>query len=102
MAKRADVKRVTQSRRRPGAAPAPPPDLNIIAAGLLQDMAAIQSSERSRFGYKRAAKVLAAAKDGEIAVRFEAPRSGRAGGLNLYGARMGAFPVDPTLFLDLE
>ena len=71
MAKRADVKRVTQSRRRPGAAPAPPPDLNIIAAGLLQDMAAIQSSERSRFGYKRAAKVLAAGLDRSIADLLE-------------------------------
>ena len=23
-----------------------------------------------------------------------------AGGINLYGARMGAYPVDPTVFLD--
>ena len=37
----------------------------------------------------------------ERSVRFEVPRTGRMGGLNLYGARMGAFPVDPTLFIDL-
>ncbi len=41
-------------------APAPPEDPNILAAGLLYDMAAAQSSERSRFGYKRAAKAIAA------------------------------------------
>lgn len=33
-------------------------DLNIAAAGLLQDMAILQRSERSRFGYKRAARVI--------------------------------------------
>ena len=41
-------------------------------------------------------------------VRFEVPGSrrertaGAQGGLNLYGARMGAYPLDPTLFLDVE
>ena len=34
-------------------------DLNIVAAGLLQDLALLQPSERSRFGYKRAAKAIA-------------------------------------------
>jgi histidinol phosphatase-like PHP family hydrolase len=33
-------------------------DLNVAAAGLLYDMAALQPSERSRFGYKRAAKAI--------------------------------------------
>lgn len=37
-----------------------PEDPNIHAAGLLYDMAALQSAERSRFGYKRAAKAIAA------------------------------------------
>jgi hypothetical protein len=37
-----------------------------------------------------------------VVVRFEVPRSGVRGGLNLYGARMGAYPVDPTLFVDME
>ena len=37
-----------------------PDDPNILAAGLLYDMAIVQSSERSRFGYKRAAKAIAA------------------------------------------
>ena len=35
-------------------------DPNILAAGLLYDMAALQPTERSRFGYKRAAKAIAA------------------------------------------
>ena len=33
-------------------------DINLVAAGLLYDMAALQPTERSRFGYKRAAKAL--------------------------------------------
>lgn len=41
-------------------------DANIVAAGLLYDMAVLQSSERSAFGYKRAAKVLATALDAPI------------------------------------
>jgi histidinol phosphatase-like PHP family hydrolase len=42
-------------------------DLNIAAAGLLQDLALLQPSERSRFGYRRAAKALAAGIDRSIA-----------------------------------
>ena len=34
-------------------------DLNLTAAGLLHDMAALQPTERSQFGYKRAAKAIA-------------------------------------------
>src|SRR6188474_1341880 len=41
-------------------------DLNIVAAGLLHDMAGLQSSERSSFGYKRAAKALAAGIDRSV------------------------------------
>jgi putative hydrolase len=41
-------------------------DLNIVAAGLLQDIALVQSNERSRFGYKRAAKIIAAAIDRSV------------------------------------
>ena len=33
-------------------------DLNMAAAALLYDMAALQPNERSQFGYKRAAKVV--------------------------------------------
>jgi histidinol phosphatase-like PHP family hydrolase len=33
-------------------------DLNMAAAALLHDMAALQSTERSQFGYKRAAKAI--------------------------------------------
>ena len=33
-------------------------DINVVAAGLLYDMAALQPNERSRFGYKRAAKAI--------------------------------------------
>lgn len=41
-------------------------DLNIIAAGLLQDLALVQSNERSRFGYKRAAKIIGAVLDRSV------------------------------------
>jgi putative hydrolase len=41
-------------------------DLNIVAAGWLQDIALVQSNERSRFGYKRAAKIIAAAIDRSV------------------------------------
>src|SRR3954454_23676573 len=37
-----------------------------MAAGLLHDMAILQSSERSAFGYKRAAKALAAGIDRSV------------------------------------
>jgi len=41
-------------------------DLNIAAAGLLYDMAGLQPTERSSFGYKRAAKALAAGIDRSV------------------------------------
>jgi putative hydrolase len=41
-------------------------DRNIVAAGLLHDLALLQSSERSSFGYKRAAKALAAGIDRSV------------------------------------
>ena len=41
-------------------------DRNIVAAGLLHDLAILQSSERSAFGYKRAAKALAAGVDRSV------------------------------------
>lgn len=41
-------------------------DRNIIAAGLLYDLSLLQSSERSAFGYKRAAKALAAGIDRSV------------------------------------
>ncbi len=51
-----------------------------------------------------AKKALAAAPNGRLTVRFEVPRTtgAKANGLNLYGERMGAFPVAPTLFVDGE
>ncbi len=48
----------TQKRR--GRAGSVGTDLNIAAAGLLYDMAALQPNERSRFGYKRAAQAIVA------------------------------------------
>jgi hypothetical protein len=48
-----------------------------------------------------AQRILAEAKDGRLVVRFEVPRTGFAGGLNLYGARAGAYPLDPVLLLDV-
>jgi hypothetical protein len=38
-------------------------DPNIAAASLLQDLALLQPTERSRFGYRRAAKAIAAGVD---------------------------------------
>ena len=49
-----------------------------------------------------AQRMLRAAQDGTLVVRFEVPRTSRSSGLNLYGARMGAYPVPPTLFLDTD
>ncbi len=48
-----------------------------------------------------ARRIIAAAQGGLLRVRFEVPRTGIRGGLNLYGARMGTYPLDPTVFIDL-
>ena len=45
--------------------------------------------------------ILEASRDRQLVIRFQVPRSGRLGGFNLYGARMGAYPLDPTVFVDL-
>jgi histidinol phosphatase-like PHP family hydrolase len=47
-----------KEKRRSHGPPAHHDDVNMRAAGLLHDMAALQSTERSRFGYKRAAKAI--------------------------------------------
>jgi glycosyl hydrolase family 2 len=47
-------------------------------------------------------RILDASHDSRLVVRLEVPRGETAGGLNLYGARMGAHPVDPMVLLDLE
>ncbi len=52
------VKLATQKSRRRTAQPND--DLNLRAAALLYDMAALQPTERSQFGYKRAAKAIVA------------------------------------------
>src|SRR4029078_1921622 len=41
-------------------------DRNIVAAGLLQDLALLQGSPQSAFGYKRAAKALASGIDRSV------------------------------------
>ena len=46
------------SRRKRSASAQPVADLNLMAAGLLYDMAELQPTERSQFGYKRAAKAI--------------------------------------------
>jgi histidinol phosphatase-like PHP family hydrolase len=51
---------VTQKSRRARHQPAGLDDINIRAAALLYDMAALQPTERSQFGYKRAAKAIVA------------------------------------------
>jgi putative hydrolase len=50
----------TRATRRPSSRPAVviADDLNAIAAGLLHDLALLQPTERSQFGYKRAAKAI--------------------------------------------
>jgi hypothetical protein len=49
-----------------------------------------------------ARQILAASRNSELLLRFEIPRIGWIGGINLYGERMGAFPVGPTLFIEVE
>lgn len=57
----------TQSKRKQrGLAKLVREDRNIVAAGLLHDLAILQTSERSSFGYKRAAKALAAGIDRSV------------------------------------
>ena len=48
------------ARRPPASTIEMPPDLNLLAGGLLYDMVVLQKTERSRFGYKRAAKAIIA------------------------------------------
>jgi hypothetical protein len=36
-----------------------------------------------------------------LAACFEVPRGLSAGGLNLYGSRMGAYPLDPTVVVEV-
>ncbi|CAA9292764.1 MAG: GH2 [uncultured Chloroflexi bacterium] len=48
-----------------------------------------------------ARRIIAEAKDERLLIRFEVPRTGVPGGLNLYGARMGAYPIDPVVILDV-
>ena len=55
--------RTAKRRRKPSSTAAavnPIADLNMEAAGLLHDMAALQPNERSQLGYKRAAKAVVA------------------------------------------
>jgi histidinol phosphatase-like PHP family hydrolase len=55
---------VTQSRpRRPSRNSFFVEDQNVAAAGFLYDMAFLQASERSQFGYKRAAKAIVALRE---------------------------------------
>ncbi|MDQ3702000.1 MAG: hypothetical protein M3442_13920 [Chloroflexota bacterium] len=44
-------------------------------------------------------RIVDNAQGGRLIIRFEVPQGGGAGGLNLYGARMGAFPVAPTVLI---
>ena len=45
-------------------------------------------------------QILAASQKGEIIIRLEVARPNGLAGFNLYGARMGAYPVEPTLFVE--
>jgi hypothetical protein len=51
----------------------------------------------------RLAEVLAAGADGTLTARLEVREDAEyRGGLSLYGARMGAYPIDVLLFVDAE
>ena len=52
------ARRPSRTVRKPTAADLVHDDLNMAAASLLYDMAALQPTERSQFGYKRAAKAI--------------------------------------------
>ncbi len=66
------------------------PDFEYASYGYLRSIEADAATTR---------RILDGARSGELCVRFEVPRSGSAGGLCLYGARMGAYPLDPTLII---
>ena len=49
-----------------------------------------------------ARQAVAGAKAGVLTVRFEIPVTGKTNGLNLYGGRLGAYAVPPTLIISTE
>lgn len=50
----------------------------------------------------RTAQHILTRQGGKLVVRFEIPHSAaKRGGLNLYGARMGAFPLGPTVLVEV-
>jgi hypothetical protein len=52
---------------------------------------------------ERLAEVLAAAEEGTFTARFEVRKDAeKRGGLSLYGARMGASPIDVLLFVETD
>lgn len=68
-------------------------DWEFASYGFLVELAADGETAR---------RMLADAKDGHLAVRFEVPRATPRGGLNLYGARLGAYPIDPMLLIETQ
>lgn len=88
---------------------ASPPDDPADSRGVLSAHLS-QSFEYASYGFlstliadrDTASQVLARSSDGRLVLRFEVPRGSAAGGINLYGARMGAYPIDPTLLLRVE
>jgi hypothetical protein len=50
----------------------------------------------------QARRILDASAGGKLVVCFEVAAGHSAGGLNLYGSRMGAYPIDPMLLLDFD
>ena len=48
----------------------------------------------------RTRRIIELARDGTLNLRFEVPRSGVRGGINLYGGRLGAYPIDPMLIFE--
>jgi hypothetical protein len=69
------------------------PEWEFASYGFLTELAADTTKLR---------QIVDAARDNRLVVRFEVPRTGVRGGLNLYGARLGAYPIDPMLVLETE
>ncbi|HEV2121268.1 MAG TPA: hypothetical protein VGW38_00640, partial [Chloroflexota bacterium] len=85
---------------------APLPDDPADARGVLSFQVQGQW-EMGSYGYlitldapPESTRTILSAGSRRLRVRFTVPRGAGAGGLNLYGARMGAYPLRPTIILD--
>jgi hypothetical protein len=74
------------------------PDDPADARGVLSSLAGIHHAS---YGYlmRKALNLTSGSAGGHIDVRFEVPAGKAAGGLAIYGERMGQYLIDPTLFV---